>query len=105
MLHKMSGGSSDTDANELIVIPSHLPSVVIVVTRQTPVGNVPSDCLNERASVVTGVSPVMSVHEYIATQYWPLGVRPSKCWPTIADTASQFRVMWRTIALESRHIR
>src|ERR1700730_1987 len=66
ILHKISGGSSDTDANELIVIPSHLPSVDTVVTRQTPVGKVPSDCRNERASVVTGVSPVMRVHEYMA---------------------------------------
>src|SRR5882757_782066 len=105
MLHRMRGGSRDTDANELMVIPSHLPSVATVVTRQTPVGNVPRDCLNERASVVTGVSPVMSVHEYIDLQYWPLGVRPSRCCPTIEETASQLSVMWRTMAFESRHIR
>ena len=58
---------------------------------------------------VTGVSPVMSVQEYIRlraeTQYWPLGVSPNRCWPTIDDTASQFSVMCRTMALESRHMR
>jgi hypothetical protein len=46
-----------------MVMPSNLPFVETVVTRQTPVGKVPSDCRKERASVVTGVSPVMSVHE------------------------------------------
>ena len=66
MLHRMSGGASDTEANELMVMPSRLPPGAAVVTRQTPVGKAPNDWRNERASPVTGVSPVMRVQEYTA---------------------------------------
>jgi hypothetical protein len=48
-----------------MVIPSRLPYSVTVVTKHTPVGNDPSDCRKARASTVTGVSPVMSAHEYM----------------------------------------
>ena len=81
------------------------------VTRQTPVGNVASDRRNDRASTVAGTSPEMSAQEYTgqlpgcAIQYWPFGVRPNRCCPTMDDTASQVRVMCRTIARESRHMR
>src|SRR5580658_6321687 len=95
MLHSISGGASDTDANELMVMPSRLPSADTVVTRHTPVGNAARDCRKDRASEVCGMSPVISVQEYIHLpaygQYWPFGVRPSICCPTIADTASQFK--------------
>src|ERR1700722_10211325 len=97
ILHKINGGTRDTAANELMVIPSRLPSSATVVTRQTPVGNVPNDWRKERASDVVGVSPVMRVQEYMVrrqgAQYCPLGVSPNRCCPTMADTASQFSVM------------
>src|ERR1700721_4627942 len=65
MLQSMSGGVSETEANELMVIPSRLPSGDTVVTRQTPVGNDARDCRKDRASGVCGTSPVISVQEYM----------------------------------------
>src|ERR1700681_3325898 len=65
ILNRMSGGSVESEAKELMVIPSRLPSPDKVVTKHTPVGKAANDCRNERASTVTGVSPVMSVQEYM----------------------------------------
>src|SRR5204863_7614778 len=41
-LQSTIGGSSDTELKELTVRPAGWPSAPSVVTRQTPVGNVPS---------------------------------------------------------------
>src|SRR5580704_5686074 len=85
ILHKISGGTSDTAANELMVMPSRLPPSDTVVTRQTPVGNVPSDWRKERASDVVGVSPVMRVQEYMVRRQGgsvlPLGSQSQQVLP------------------------
>src|SRR5207249_2560075 len=49
-LHSTIGGSSDTEVNELIVMPSGLPPGPIVVTRHTPVGKQPSALRKSRRS-------------------------------------------------------
>src|SRR5882757_7379694 len=65
MLHRISGGASETEAKELMVMPSRFPESDTVLTRHTPVGKVPSDWRNARASEDCGTSPVISVQEYM----------------------------------------
>ena len=59
MLKRTSGGSSDSELNELTVMPSLRPSTAHVTT-QTPVGNCPSACrkaiVSQFASDFTAIS-------------------------------------------------
>ena len=64
-LHRISGGSSDTDENELTVSPSGLPSTPRVVTTVTPVVNRPSARRNSLGSLAErwarlSINPVMA---------------------------------------------
>jgi hypothetical protein len=49
-LHSTSGGSSDTEAKELMVTPTGTPSALRAVTTATPVANSPSASRRERLS-------------------------------------------------------
>src|SRR5450759_89948 len=48
LLHSTRGGLSDTEVNELAVIPCNLPSRLRVVTMVTPVANEPSALRSSR---------------------------------------------------------
>ena len=50
MLHRTSGGSSETDENELTVMPMRRPSLARVLTTVTPVANCPSARRKSRRS-------------------------------------------------------
>jgi len=50
MLHTISGGSSDTELNELTVRPIGSPLRARVATTATPVANMPSVSRNARVT-------------------------------------------------------
>ena len=56
MHHKTNGGVSDTDANELTVMPMAGRSPLSVVTTATPVGKQPSASRNARVSNSIGTT-------------------------------------------------
>ena len=55
-LHSTSGGSSETELNELAVRPTRSPVAVRAVTMVTPVANMPSDERNSRAEKSGGLA-------------------------------------------------
>ena len=57
MQNSTSGGSSDSEANALMVTPAGRPSSPTVVTTQTPEAKRPSASRKVRGSTVTAVRP------------------------------------------------
>jgi hypothetical protein len=55
MQNSTNGGSSDSEANELMVTPADRPSSPTVVTTQTPEAKRPSASRKVRGSAVTAV--------------------------------------------------
>src|SRR5690348_6207311 len=53
-LHSTSGGSSDTELNELAVSPTRSPAALRAVTMVTPVANMPSALRNSREEKLGG---------------------------------------------------
>src|SRR6202789_1913289 len=50
-------------------------------------------CIGGLRYVARDQSPGIHTSSSLSAQYWPFGVSPSKCCPTMEDTASQFKVM------------
>jgi hypothetical protein len=57
ILKRTSGGDSDTELNELTVVPRRVPPLAIVVTTATPVGKRPSASRKLRGAIVIYGSP------------------------------------------------
>src|SRR6516164_5357125 len=94
MLNRTSGGSSDSELNEVTVMPSGALSTTAVAT-QTPVGKCPRACRNARVSKVGSILMDISVPhataaEFELSQLMVPSLEPSRseaarrqaCWPS-----------------------
>jgi hypothetical protein len=66
-LHRISGGSSDTELKELAVSPCGRPSLSTVVITVTPVTNAPSTCRRARVSNPLSLAAMTSAPAWFRT--------------------------------------